>query len=93
MDHLELMKELALKCTKHVIVPENTSCCGFAGDRGLIIPKLTINAIEKNREMLLNDDKKLNGYSTSRMCEIGLSTTDHNYVNIALLVQEYLLNK
>ncbi len=93
MEHLDVMKKLASNCAEEVIIPQNTSCCGFAGDRGLIIPELSTNAIEKNKQYLSDEEKQYDGYSSSRFCEIGLSTSDQNYVNIALLVREYLLNK
>ena len=93
MEHLDVMKKLASSCVEEVIIPQNTSCCGFAGDRGLIIPELSTNAIEKNKQYLSVEEKQYDGYSSSRFCEIGLSTSGQNYVNIALLVREYLLNK
>ncbi|MCF8259644.1 MAG: FAD-binding oxidoreductase [Melioribacteraceae bacterium] len=44
-------------------------CCGFAGDRGFTHPELTKSALQKVK---IKEDVK-SGYSTSRMCEIGLS--------------------
>lgn len=93
MDHLDIMIALAQKCALHVVIPQNSSCCGFAGDRGLKIPELSKNANQKNKQYLYNNEMGYAGYSSSRFCEIGSSTNNNNYVSIALLVREYLADK
>ncbi len=91
MNLSESLKELAEICAKRVIIPEEESCCGFAGDRGLLIPELTDHATKKIAESLNDINNDVNGYSTSRTCEIGMmSATDRNYESIAILVKEYL---
>jgi len=91
MENVDLMISLAEKCATKVIMPENYGCCGFAGDRGLLIPELTKNATKDEAGSLNNINKKVNGYSSSRMCEIGMMTaTNHNYESIVFLVRDYL---
>jgi len=93
MEHTHIMESLAQRCAKVVTIPENSSCCGFAGDRGMIVPQLTKNAVKYNKNQFSPEQQKLNGYSSSRMCEIGMSDRDQTYTSIALLVRDYLLSK
>ena len=93
MEQTKVMQSLAKRCARKVTIPENNNCCGFAGDRGLIIPQLTENAVRVNKEQLSSKQRKLNGYSSSRMCEIGMSDSEQTYTSIAFLVREYLLSK
>ena len=91
MENVDLMISLAEKCATKVIIPENYGCCGFAGDRGLLLPELTKNATKDEVESLKNISIKVNGYSSSRTCEIGMMTaTNHNYESIVFLVRDYL---
>ncbi|MBU0528636.1 (Fe-S)-binding protein, partial [bacterium] len=93
MEHTQIMQSLAQRCARKVTISENTSCCGFAGDRGLIVPQLTKNAVKYNKEQLSIEQRRLDGYSSSRMCEIGMSDTEQTYRSIAFLVCDYLLSK
>ncbi len=93
MDHMLLMEIITKRCAKTVALPENNNCCGFAGDRGLIIPQLTENAVRYNKDQLTWKERRLVGYSSSRMCEIGMSDKDQSYVSVALLVRDFLLSK
>ena len=93
MEHAQIMESLAKRCAKKVTIPENSGCCGFAGDRGMIVPQLTINAVKFNKDQLSSEQRKLNGYSSSRMCEIGMSDREQTYTSIALLVRDYLISK
>jgi D-lactate dehydrogenase len=90
MEQVDIMKELAERCATEVIIPQNSSCCGFAGDRGMIVPDLAKNSIELNKSSLTEEERKYNGYSSSRMCEIGVSEKEQMYSSIALLVLDYL---
>jgi D-lactate dehydrogenase len=93
MEHTEIMELLAKRCSKKVTIPINSNCCGFAGDRGMIVPKLMQNAVKYNKDQLSSEQRKLNGYSSSRMCEIGMSDSDQSYISIALLVRDFLKEK
>jgi D-lactate dehydrogenase len=59
-----------------VEVPLFAECCGFAGDRGFLVPELTasataVEAAEVRR--LLEREPGAGCYSTCRTCEIGMS--------------------
>jgi D-lactate dehydrogenase len=86
----EILMSLAHKCAETVVQPASGACCGFAGDRGLHFPELTENAA--HTEAL--NVKALAGerhYSTSRMCEIGMSeATKRDYHSIVFLVHEVM---
>ncbi|MCJ7801917.1 MAG: heterodisulfide reductase-related iron-sulfur binding cluster, partial [Candidatus Marinimicrobia bacterium] len=93
MECAQIMESLAQRCARKVTIHENSGCCGFAGDRGMIVPQLTKNAVKYNKDQFLPEQRKLNGYSSSRMCEIGMSDNQQSYVSIAYLVRDYLLSK
>lgn len=79
---------LARKCSRNVVVPSEVGCCGFAGDKGFMVPELNKWALRKLRPQI----QKANihrGFSNSRTCEIGLSTNSGiPYKSIAYLVNE-----
>ncbi len=93
MEHMQIMESLTKRCAKKVTIPENSNCCGFAGDRGMIIPQLTNNAVKFFKDQLSSKQRKLAGYSSSRMCEIGMSDREQSYKSIVLLVRDYLILK
>lgn len=64
------LEELARKCAKEVVMPQDIYCCGFAGDRGFNFPELNKAALNGLKEQVSNCES---GYSTSKTCEIGLS--------------------
>ncbi|MBW6498115.1 MAG: FAD-binding oxidoreductase [Bacteroidales bacterium] len=66
------LEKLARMCARDVVVPDQVGCCGWAGDRGFTHPALNQSALRHLKDQLPADAK--NGYSTSRTCEIGLST-------------------
>jgi D-lactate dehydrogenase len=54
-----------------VIVPIGTTCCGTAGDRGLLHPELVISATREEKAYL--DEHPAEVYlSANRTCEMGL---------------------
>ncbi|MBN6790535.1 FAD-binding oxidoreductase [Pseudomonas fulva] len=63
--------DLARRCSTQVVIPEGIHCCGFAGDKGFTTPELNAHALRslKNAVQYCGE-----GISTSRTCEIGLST-------------------
>jgi D-lactate dehydrogenase len=68
-DHL---MAIAAACSESVFVPVSTGCCGFAGDRGWLVPELTASATHGMAEEVRS--RELRGqYSSSRTCEIGMS--------------------
>ncbi|HSD65574.1 MAG TPA: FAD-binding and (Fe-S)-binding domain-containing protein [Vicinamibacteria bacterium] len=67
---------LARAHAEAVEVPLFAECCGFAGDRGFLVPELTesataVEAAEVRR--LLEREPGAGCYSTCRTCEIGMS--------------------
>jgi D-lactate dehydrogenase len=64
------MLEVARRCAPEVVVPDQVSCCGFAGDRGFTYPELNASALAALAPAVGLCSA---GYSTSRTCEIGLS--------------------
>ncbi|MDP2547265.1 FAD-binding and (Fe-S)-binding domain-containing protein [Oceanobacter sp. 4_MG-2023] len=61
---------LARHCSTQVVVPEDITCCGFAGDKGFMVPELNASALAPLKRQV-KDCKE--GVSTSRTCEIGLA--------------------
>ncbi|WP_163558928.1 FAD-binding and (Fe-S)-binding domain-containing protein [Halomonas sp. NO4] len=66
----ERMVALARACAREVVVPAEITCCGFAGDKGLVTPELNASALHGLAEQVADCDA---GYSNSRTCEIGLA--------------------
>jgi D-lactate dehydrogenase len=83
----QLMKVVEPFCSE-AIVPASAGCCGFAGDRGYLVPELTASATTlEAREVLAG---AFDGYySSSRTCEIGLTrSTDKPYRSFWYLLDE-----
>ncbi len=79
---------LAKRCSRNVLVPEEVGCCGFAGDKGFTHPELNKWGLRKLKPQIMNFGAK-EGYSNSRTCEIGLTTNSGiPYQSIAYLVNE-----
>ncbi|WP_323114955.1 FAD-binding and (Fe-S)-binding domain-containing protein [Pseudomonas guariconensis] len=63
--------DLARRCSKQVVVPEGIHCCGFAGDKGFTTPELNAHSLRSLKDAVQYCSE---GISTSRTCEIGLSS-------------------
>ncbi len=89
--HMELADTiigLARRCSTDVLVPTEVGCCGFAGDKGFMLPELNSWALRKLRPQI-ESAHVAEGYSNSRTCEIGLTTNSGvPYKSIAYLVDE-----
>ena len=66
-----IMKQVAEACADTVIIPDDITCCGFAGDRGFTYPELNASALAPLKGQIPENCRE--GYSNSRTCEIGLS--------------------
>ncbi|MGV8136738.1 MAG: FAD-binding and (Fe-S)-binding domain-containing protein [Mangrovibacterium sp.] len=78
--------QLARLCANEVVVPE-ANCCGFAGDRGFSFPELNAHGLRYLKEQ--TPETVIHGYSTSRTCEIGLTThSGISYKSIVYLVDQ-----
>lgn len=83
-----MLVDLARLCSRHVVVPDEIGCCGFAGDRGFTHPEVNAYALRKLRPQLEKAGVKT-GYSNSRTCEIGLTTNSGiPYLSIVYLVDQ-----
>lgn len=79
------LTEIANKCATEVVV-NDTNCCGFAGDRGFLVPELNKHGLRFLREQSTGCSV---GYATSRTCEIGLSNNSGvSYKSIIYLAEE-----
>ena len=64
--------DIARACSEKAIVPLSAGCCGFAGDRGYLVPELT--ACATRHEATEVKQQLHDGYfSSSRTCEIGMT--------------------
>ena len=63
---------LAAALADDVYLPPTSTCCGFAGDRGISHPELTASATRTEASELAG--RSFDAYlSSNRTCEIGLS--------------------
>jgi D-lactate dehydrogenase len=81
------LKTLLAACVEQIIEPAGVTCCGFAGDRGFVVPELNQHALRKIHKELPSNCAC--GVSTNRTCEIGLTAeTGINYQSIAYLLEQ-----
>lgn len=82
----EQLLELAQWCAHHVTLLD-MNCCGFAGDRGFLIPELNEHGLQDLKNQIPVQCNV--GYSTSRTCEIGLEKVSGiDFKSIFYLVEE-----
>ncbi len=72
MGNAEKLAAIAARCTTNVVSVDAVLCCGFAGDKGFNRPELNDHALRHLKDALPADCAS--GYSSSRTCEIGLSS-------------------
>ncbi|MBU1362840.1 MAG: FAD-binding oxidoreductase [Gammaproteobacteria bacterium] len=81
------LKAVLAACVEQIVEPAGVTCCGFAGDRGFVVPELNRHALRH-----IHKDLPANcacGVSTNRTCEIGLTAeTGINYQSIAYLLEK-----
>ena len=81
------LRRLIEACVDQVVEPTGVLCCGFAGDRGFVVPELNVHALRNIHEAL--PANCCEGVSTNRTCEIGLTAeTGRPYHSIAYLMEE-----
>ncbi|HEY0390917.1 MAG TPA: FAD-binding and (Fe-S)-binding domain-containing protein [Solirubrobacterales bacterium] len=81
------LRTLAGALADEVYVAPSSTCCGFAGDRGISHPELTASATRPQAEELAGRhfDAHL---SSNRTCEIGLSrATGEDYESVLILLE------
>jgi D-lactate dehydrogenase len=79
---------LAAAVADEAVVPAATSCCGFAGDRGLLHPELAAAATRDESAEV--SGRSYDAYvSSNRTCELGLQqATGQPYGSVMQLVEE-----
>jgi D-lactate dehydrogenase len=81
---------IASACSSEVFIPPSSGCCGFAGDRGLTHPELTLLATKYQAQEIKSyaSEHQLEGcYSCNLTCEYAMSNaTGMNYENILSLL-------
>jgi D-lactate dehydrogenase len=84
------LKELGEAVAEDVFVPIRATCCGMAGDRGLLHPELTRSAAsDEAAELDGHEGTAFDAYLCSnRTCEIGLQQgTGRAYESIVLALE------
>jgi D-lactate dehydrogenase len=84
----DALKEIANHMGDDVEVPVGTTCCGTAGDRGLLHPELVVSATREIKSAL--DARPAEAYlSANRTCEMGLRhATGRPYESFVFLLEE-----
>ncbi len=80
------LERIARSCAENVLIPDQITCCGFAGDKGFSTPELNASALRTLKSAVQSCEV---GYSSSRTCEIGL--TYHSGIDYQSVV--YLLKR
>ncbi|HVR69456.1 MAG TPA: FAD-binding and (Fe-S)-binding domain-containing protein [Vicinamibacteria bacterium] len=88
----DLLRVARAHC-ENVVVPPGAECCGFAGDRGFLVPELTRAATAREASEVRAMAPPPDGlFSTCRTCEIGVGrAVGRPYRSLVHLVREGLL--
>lgn len=82
----QIALDIANRCSDNVVMPADIECCGFAGDKGFTQPELNASALESLKPQVVDCD---GGFSSSRTCEIGLSSNSGiSYQSLLYLLEE-----
>jgi D-lactate dehydrogenase len=82
------LERLAARLATDVLVPVGTTCCGTAGDRGLLHPELVISATRDEKAALAETPAQAY-LSANRTCEMGLrQATGYPYESFVFLLEE-----
>jgi len=83
---MDQLMELSQLCANQVGMIDS-ACCGFAGDRGFLIPELNEHGLRELKAQIPSNCKE--GYSTSRTCEIGFQKMSGiDFKSIFYLIEE-----
>lgn len=66
------LEAIGRACSQAVVIPAEAGCCGFAGDRGFLVPELT-QAATRAEAAEVRAGHHAGYFSSSRTCEIGLT--------------------
>lgn len=82
------LQKIAEACSESVTIPASAGCCGFAGDRGFLVPELTQAATEHEAAEVTSKHHE-GYYSSSRTCEIGMTrSTGEVYRSFLYLLEK-----
>ena len=85
------LQKIGLLCSSEIHVAD-TNCCGFAGNRGFMFPELNAWGLRDLDDQIPDDVS--GSYSTSRTCEIGLSThSAERFDSLVKLIDEHTTPK
>lgn len=84
----KVLSKIASLCAEDVVVPDESWCCGAAGDRGFIFPEVARTAVGPEKKETADHD--FDGcYSLAKTCELSMmSTIGKPYESIVYLVDE-----
>jgi D-lactate dehydrogenase len=81
------LARIGAACANESRIPPSAGCCGFAGDRGWLLPELTASATRAEADEARAADAS-GHYSSSRTCEVGMTrATGHVYRSYLHLVE------
>jgi D-lactate dehydrogenase len=82
------LQGIAKACSEAVMVPPSAGCCGFAGDRGFLVPELTDSAT-RHEAAEVKAGKYDGCFSSSRTCEVGMTrSTGEIYRSYMYLLEQ-----
>ena len=82
------LQALGSACSERAAIPRDAGCCGFAGDRGFLVPELTASATAREAAQVLAGEHD-GYYSSSRTCELGMTrATGKPYRSIWFLLDQ-----
>ncbi|MDH2443345.1 FAD-binding and (Fe-S)-binding domain-containing protein [Amnibacterium sp. CER49] len=68
----DALLRVAAACAEQVVVPDDWSCCAFAGDRGMLHPELTASATRREAAEIVATEAAGHA-SLNRTCELGMT--------------------
>ncbi len=78
---------LVAACAEQIVHPSAAECCGFAGDRGFLVPELTASATRAEAAAVRAADCD-DHVSANRMCEVAMSSaTGRPYRSVMHLLE------
>jgi D-lactate dehydrogenase len=87
LGYADKLHAVAAACAREATTPIDAGCCGFAGDRGMIVPELTANATALEAREIR--ERPYDGYySSNPTCQIGMTeAVGAQYESFILLVE------
>ncbi len=87
MGSTDALVAVVAACAERVVHPPSAECCGFAGDRGFLVPELTASATRAEAAAVRAADCD-DHVSANRMCEVAMtSATGRAYRSVIHLLE------